>query len=153
MSYECEFVQLQERPTLAVRLHAPVERMSEVLGPAWGKVMAYAGPAGAAPADAPFVAYHNMDMSDLDLEVGFVFARPLPGAGEVVASAIAAGEAVQCVHVGPYDQVGGAYDAIAAFLAEHGRTGGGPSYEFYLNDPQETPSAQLRTRVLMPVLP
>lgn len=150
MNHVCELVDLPARSTLVVRLRTPVERLSEVLGPAWGRVMAYAGPAGAVPADAPFVGYHNMDMRDLDLEVGFVFDRPLAGEDDVRASTIAAGEAVQCVHVGPYDQIGGAYAAIDAYLAAHGRTGAGPVYEFYLNDPQTTPPAELRTKVVFP---
>jgi len=151
MAYQCELVEQQARPTLAVRTRSAVERLPQVLGPAWGQVMARAGKAGAAPSDAPYVAYHNMDMQDLDLEIGCAFAQPLAGEGDVRAGEIPAGKAVQCIHVGPYDQVGGAYRALEAWIAEHGLQHAGPAYEFYLNDPQEVPPDQLRTRVMLPV--
>ena len=92
-----------------------------------------------------------MDMADLDLEIGFPFARPLAGEGDVQASEIPAGKVVQCIHVGPYDQVGAAYGALEAWIAGHGLRHAGPAFEHYLNDPQETPPGQLRTRVVLPV--
>ena len=151
MAYQCELVDEGARPTLVVRTRAPVERLPQVLGPAWGAVIARAGKVGAAPSDAPFVAYHDMDMQDLDLEIGFTFARPLAGAGDVHAGETPAGKAVQCLHVGPYDQLGAAYQALEAWVAEHGLQHAGPAYEFYLDDPQEVPPDQLRTREVLPV--
>lgn len=147
----CELVDLVARPTLAVRRRAPVERLPQVLGPAWALVMACAGKAGAVPVDAPFVAYQSMDMRDLDLEIGFVFERPLAGDGDVLAGEIPAGEAVQCVHVGPYDQLGATYGAMRGWMVERGLRHAGPAREFYLDDPQDTPPAELRTLVLLPV--
>ena len=149
MAYTCELVDWQAQPALVVRTRAAVERLPQVLGPAWGRVMACAGKAGTTPSDAPFVAYHNMDMQDLDLEIGCTFAQPLAGEGDVVAGEIPASRAVQCLHVGPYDQVGAAYEALQAFIAAEGLQASGPAYEFYLNDPDEVPPAQLRTRVAM----
>ncbi len=151
MAYHCELVEQQARPTLVVRKRAAVERLSEVLGPAWGEVMACAEKTGATPSDAPFVAYHNMDMQDLDLEIGFTFARPLEGNGDVRAGETPEGKTVQCLHMGPYDQVGAAYGAIEAWISERGLQHAGPAYEFYLNDPFEVPEDQIQTRVVVPV--
>jgi hypothetical protein len=58
------------------------------------------------------VADHNMDMRDLDLEIGLAFDRPLAAEGEVQTGEIPAGRAVRCVRVGPYDRVGSAYEAV-----------------------------------------
>ena len=151
MTYSCELVDRPAQPTLVVRTRTAVERLPQVLGPAWGRVMACAGKAGAAPSDAPFVAYHNLDMQDLDVEIGFAFARALEGEGDMQASEIPAGQAAQCVHVGPFDQMAAAYEALQAFVAGRGLHPAGPSYEYYLDDPQEVPLEQLRTRVVMPV--
>lgn len=136
---------------VVVRTSAAVERLPQVLGPAWGKIMAVAGRAGAEPEGPPFVAYHNADMRDLDLEIGFSFARPFEGEGEVQASEIPAGRAVQCVHEGPYDQLHGTYRAMEDWMAERGLRHAGPAYEYYLNDPQGTPPAELQTRIVIPV--
>ena len=151
MTYSCELVDQQAQRTLVVRTRAAVERLPHVLGPAWGQVMACAKKAGATPSDAPYIAYHNMDMQDLDLEIGFAFAQPLAGEGDVQAGEIPAGQAAQCVHVGPFDQMGAAYEALQAFVAGRGLQPSGPSYEYYLDDPDEVPLEQLRTRVVMPV--
>lgn len=151
MEHSCEIVELEAAPTLVVRTRAPVDRLPEVLGPAWGSIMAIAAAAGEQPTDAPFAAFHNGDMQDLDVEIGFTFARPLAGEGEVQPGTIPAGRAVQCIHVGPYDQLGAAYRAIEAYMAEHGLTSAGPGHEFYLDDPAETAQDELSTRVFRPV--
>ena len=38
---------------------------------------------GKQPAGVPYAAYHNLDMQDMDVEVGFPVSKPLPE-GEVV---------------------------------------------------------------------
>lgn len=151
MAHRCELVELAARPTLVVRTRTAVERLPEVLGPAWGTIMAHAGKTGDAPSDAPFVAYHTFDMTDLDVEIGFTFVRHLEGEGEVQASAIAEGRAAQSIHVGPYQSLRSTYQALEAWMKEQGLEPNGPAYEFYLNDPQDTPEDALETRVLIPV--
>jgi effector-binding domain-containing protein len=151
MAYTCELVDLRAQPALVVRTRTSVERLPEVLGPAWGAIMAIAGKAGAQPTDPPFVAYHNTDMQDLDVEIGMSFAQVVPGEGDVQAGGIAARRAVECVHVGPYAELHAAYRALEAWMAQHGLQPDGPAYEFYLNDPGETAATELRTRVVMPV--
>jgi effector-binding domain-containing protein len=92
-----------------------------------------------------------MDMQDLDLEIGFPFAQQLKGEGEVLASEIPAGKAAECLHVGPYDQLGVAYEALQQWMTANGYTPSGVAYEFYLNDPQSTPAAELQTQVVFPL--
>ena len=151
MTYACELIQRERRPALVVRTRTPVAEMSSVLGPAWGAVMACAAKAGAQPSSPPFVAYHNMDMSDLDIEIGFAVPHPVEGEGDVAAGDIAAGRAAVTLHVGPYDQVGAAYEALQDWMRANDLAPAGPPYEFYLNDPQDTPPDQLQTRVVWAV--
>jgi effector-binding domain-containing protein len=152
MAYSCTLVDRSEQPTLVVRTRASVERLPQVLGPAWGSVMAHASKLGAEPSGPPFVAYHNMDMKDLDLEIGLPFARPMDGEGDVLSARLPAGQAVETVHVGPYDQLGTAYEALEAWMKTNGRVAGGPPHEHYLNDPEDTPPGELRTRIVWPLL-
>lgn len=151
MTYTCSRIEQTAQPTLVVRARTPVERISDTLGPAWESIMAHAGTLGATPSGPPFVAYHNMDMSDLDLEIGFPFAEAIAGSGDVVAGTIPAGPAVETMHVGPYDAVGRAYEALRAWMTEHGQGPAGPAYEHYLNDPHEVAPEHLRTRVVWPI--
>ena len=69
------------------------------------------------------------------------------GAGEVIATETPAGEVAASMHVGPYDKLGGAHDAVHAWRAASGRSFGGCSWEIYgdwHNDP-----AKLQTTVHM----
>lgn len=151
MTHACEVHARDPQPTLAVRTRAPVERLPQVLGPAFGAVMQHAGRLGAAPSGPPYVAYYNMDMQALDLEIGFPFAAALKGEGEVLACEIPGGKLAECLHVGPYDQIGAAYDALQKWIEAKGYTPTGTSYEFYLNDPSTTAPADLQTRVVFPL--
>jgi effector-binding domain-containing protein len=151
MSYQCELLDRSTQPTLTIRTRSAVQNLPQVLGQAWGAIMQYAEPLGFQPCGAPFVAYHNMNMQDLDIEVGFPFAQKLAGHGNIHAGAIAGGKAVTCVHIGPYDQVGGAYEALQKWVGTHSYVPTGVAYEFYLNDPQTTPPAELQTQVVFPL--
>ncbi len=82
MSYQCELVNRSTQPTLTIRTRTAVQNLPQVLGPAYGAILQYAGQLGVQPCGAPFVAYHNMDMQDLDIEIGFPFAQELTGLGE-----------------------------------------------------------------------
>jgi hypothetical protein len=67
MNYQCELLDRSVQPTLAIRTRTAVQNLPQVLGQAYSAIMQYAGPLGAQPCGAPFVAYHNMDMKDLDV--------------------------------------------------------------------------------------
>ena len=56
-----------------------------------------------------------------------------------------------CLHVGPYDKVGEAYQKIGAYLERNGWKAAGPPVEFYLNDPGQVPPEKLETEILIPV--
>ncbi|MCB0248765.1 MAG: GyrI-like domain-containing protein, partial [Anaerolineae bacterium] len=147
-----ELRERQSQPTLVIRTRSAVQDMPQVLGQAWGAIMHYAGQKGLQPSGPPFVAYHNMDMQDLDLEIGFPFAKKLDGAGEVLAGEIPGGKAAGCLHVGPYDQLRAAYKALGKWMEANGYTPAGVAYESYLNDPQTTPPEALQTDIFFPLL-
>jgi len=151
MEYRCEVVERAAQPTLAVRTRTPIERLAQVVGQAYGEVWQYASQLGLQPSGAPYVAYYNMDMKDLDIEIGFPYERELPGKGNVAAGAIPGGKAATCLHVGPYPELGKAYEALHAWMAANGHTPTGVAYEIYLNDPQTTPPAELQTQLVFPV--
>jgi len=151
MSYSCSVEERPLQPTVSVRRRTPVERLPEVIGPAFGAVYGYLMQIGVQPAGAPYVTYHNMDMQDLDLEIGFPVVWALPGQGEVQAGQIGGGRAATCLHVGPYDQLHLAYDALMKWMGENGHVGAGPAIEFYLNDPDAVAPEQLQTQIVLPL--
>lgn len=151
MDYRCELIDRSAQPALAVRTRAPVQSLPQVVGQAFGAVIQAATQQGAQPSGPPFVAYHNMDMADLDMEIGFPFAAKLRGGGEVVTSEIPGGKAAACLHIGPYDKVGAAYEALQTWMQANGHVPSGVAYEFYFNDPGTTPPAELQTQIVFPL--
>ena len=151
MSYPCEIKAQPARPTLTIRATTPVQGLAQLLGRTYGAVAQYLGEMGEQPAGPPFVAYYNMDMQNLDVQVGFACAKKLPGKGEIQAGEIPGGQLASVLHTGPYDQCGLAYEALTQFVQESGRQATGVAYEFYLNDPQQTPPQQLQTLIMFPL--
>ncbi len=152
MEYKCELVEQPAQPIVSIRTRTPVGDMPQVLGNAFGLLMGYFGQQNEYPAGAPFVAYYNMDMQDLDIAIGFPVVRPLPDVGEVHGGEIPAGKAAVCLHEGSYQLIGAAYEALSAWMAEKGYTPTGLVYEYYLNDPEETPEDELLTRIVFPLV-
>jgi len=70
---------------------------------------------------------------------------------EVALERLAEGQCVQVLHVGPYDQVGGAYGLLAEFVAEQGLAFHGRPHEIYFSDPRRVPPERLRTVIRHPV--
>ena len=151
MDFDCKTQTLPAQPVLTVRTHTPVEGLPQALGMAYKRIFEHLQELGQQPAGAPFVAYYNLDMQDLDLEIGFPVAAALPGKGEVLSSEIPERKAATCLYLGPYPGMSAAYDALNGYVAQNGLTINGPIYEYYLNDPSNTPPQELQTEIIFPV--
>ena len=136
--------------TMCIRTHSPVENLKNVLGASFGAIAQHIMSRGGQIIDAPYVAYFNMDMSNLDLEIGFPVAAPLPSAGNIEGSKLSPGRYVTCLYTGPYEEMEPVYKGIADFMQQHELKPTGAAYEFYLNGP-ETPPANLQTRIEFPL--
>ena len=150
-AYLCEVKEQPAQLTLSVRTWTPVQDLPDVLGQAFGAVAHYLADLGEQPAGPPFTIYYNMDMQNLDVEMGFPVARGLPGKGEIQASQISGGKFATCLHTGPYSEVGQAYSALSAWMQENKHEPTGIAYEMYLNDPSETPPEALQTQIMFPL--
>jgi hypothetical protein len=78
-----------------------VDNLPKLLGRVFGAIMAYLGALKKEPGGPPFVAYHNMDMQKLDVEVGFPILGMLPGKKEIQPATIPGGEVPTCMHTEP----------------------------------------------------
>ncbi|MDP2860075.1 MAG: GyrI-like domain-containing protein [Bacillota bacterium] len=151
--YNCEIVEQTAQPVLSIRVMTSVERLPEWLGKAYSSVIRHLAELKEQPTGAPFAAYHNMDMQNLDVEAGFPVAKILPGKGEITARDIEAGEQARCLHTGPYAASGPVYEALTRYISEKGYTPTGVAFEFYLNEPGQTPEDELQTMIVFPIVP
>jgi effector-binding domain-containing protein len=148
MSYKCEIYQQTAQPTLSIRTQVSVEKLPQVLGESYGAIGQYLASLGEAPGGAPFVAYYNMSMEDLDIEAGFPVLKTLPGSGAIQSSQMPAGKFATCLYTGPYQECGSAYETLTHWIQEQGYEPTGVAYEFYLNNPAETPPEELKTQII-----
>lgn len=151
MEYKIELTEQPAQSVLSMRTRTTLKNLPQELGQAYGAIIQYLNEIGEQPGEAAFAAYYNMDMNDMDVEMGFAVARPLAGKGAIKAGEIPAGKQVSCLHKGPYNQMELVYNAMMQWFAEHGHTPTGVAYEFYYNSPAEVPESELLTKIVFPL--
>ncbi|MCL5058422.1 MAG: GyrI-like domain-containing protein [Actinobacteria bacterium] len=151
MNYKCELVEQPAQPVLSIRTRSVVENLPQVFGQAYGAIIKYLSEIGEYPSGPPFAAYYNLDMQDLDVEAGFPVTKALPGKDSIKPGEIPGGKFASCLYTGPYSECEPAYNALTEWIKEKGCTPTGVAYEFYLNDPAQTPESELQTRIMIPI--
>ena len=137
--------------TAVVRAQVPVQDLPAFFSRAYDQVLAAVRSQRAAPVGPPFALYHGMPGVTVDVEAGFPVSQAVPASGDVVPGTLPAGEAVEAVHVGPYDRLPDTYADVQAWMAEHHLSSGPQMWESYLSDPQSEPDpSRWRTLVVVP---
>jgi effector-binding domain-containing protein len=147
----CEAVHQPVQLVLSIRTRCNVDQLSELVGPSYDRIMAYLQELGEQPAGVPFVAYYNLDLQNLDMEIGFPVARELPGKGDIQPRAIPEGTYATTLYTGPYPGLSAVYEALTEFVKSSGQEPSGISYEYYLNSSMDTTPEDLQTRVSFPL--
>jgi effector-binding domain-containing protein len=149
MQIECK--EQNAIPVLMVRTRANMATLPQVIGENYGNIMGYLNELGKQPADAPYTCYHNMDMEDLDVEMGFPVENGLAGKEDIQAGEIPAGKYVTAMYKGPYAGMQKPYDEMFAWMKTEGYEQTGVYYEVYYNSPKEVPEEELLTKIMLPV--
>lgn len=149
MEYVIELVERESIPALAIHKTVDVDHLPHVIASAYEDIAAYLKELGIdeSKLGQAFVAYHNQDMQNLDVEIGFTTDQEYPGYGEVNSEMLPAGSWVSFIHKGPYKEMGKGYAAAQAWIKEHRLTPSGLVYEYYLNAPQAVSEHELMTKV------
>ncbi len=144
-------IKVEERlaqPILSVRTRTSVDKLPQILGETYGAIAQYLGELGECPIGPPFAGYFNMDMQDLDVEIGFPVTRVFDSRDQLKAGQIPPGKAATATYTGPYEQMEPAYNELFLWINDNGYEVSGVVYEFYLNDPATTPPEQLQTQIV-----
>jgi effector-binding domain-containing protein len=151
MEDQMEITTRQEQPTASIRVRTPQAKLKEELGKAFGEVAMLLGKQGSGPAGYPFSMYYNMDMNDLDVEIGFPVAGPVRAEGRMKPSVLPGGRTAMATHKGPYEKFESTYGALAAFMQKSKVQPVGMCYEIYLNDPATAKPDDLLTEIYFPL--
>lgn len=146
-----QIIERKETPTLSVRYRTPVSELPNTMGEMYGEIAAYMGKNRIPFAGSPFIVYYNMDMNDLDVEVGFPLVKPDAGEGRIAGSMLRGGLFATAKHTGPYTTLEGTYNALTAFIKEKGVQTETFMFEEYLNSPEDTPPEKLETVIYFPL--
>lgn len=137
MTYEITLEQRDETPVAVVRARVPHDGIGAFIGGAFGDVLAVLGAEGRAPAGPPFARYRAAPQpGDWEVEAGFPASAPVAASGRVEPETLPGGQVATTVHVGGYDGLAAAYDAVAAWLDAHDLTLTGAPWECYLDGPE-----------------
>lgn len=129
-------VELAARPAAVVRIEGTVADLPRLIGEAFGLTAGAITASGATIAGPPFARYLAFG-GRIEAEVGFPFEGRLVPTERVFEAKLPGGRAVTVTHVGPYDEIGSAWERAQAWMGHQGVTPSGPGWEAYLTGPDE----------------
>ncbi len=149
---EIELQEQKSQPVLSIRMHTSLELLPKLIGENYMKIMSYLNELGETPTDAPYTAYYNMDMKNLDVEMGFPVSKLLPEKGDIKVREIPQGKIVTAMYKGSYSGMEKTYNDIFKWISQNGYNPAGIYYEYYFNSPMEVPESELLTKIVIPVV-
>ena len=148
MSPQVSIESVPARKLAAVRRRVRVGEISQAWRPALDKVWEFLrqNPGLRTDGHNIFLYHHapNRQMP-MDVDFGVEVVRPFAASGEVYLTETPAGRAVSALHVGPYERMGEAHDAIHAWATANHQSFAGTSWEIY-DDWTDDP-AKLETKI------
>ena len=154
MAYDIDQHELRPQPIISVRERLDQARLPAFFGRAFGELYGHLGRHGVPPRGEPFTMYHAFGPDGIDAEVCLPVPTVVPATDRITYRELPAVTVVETLHVGPYDELGQAYQALDEWIDDHGFEAAGPVRERYLNEPGPgVPPATYRTIVQIPIAP
>ncbi len=148
-----EIVEQVGTPTIGIRRTIPVDQMQEFFSDSYGRLFEEIESSNLTVTGAPYGRYRGIPSDTYDVEAGVPIAEPTTSHDDIVAGQLPEVEAVEFIHVGPYDTLRQSYDAMAAWMSEQNIIPEGEMWEMYLTDPTEEPDpAKWETKIVWPVV-
>lgn len=145
-----EILNKRAQPTISIRTRTQVDKLPTLIGTSYEKMSAYLEESGEYLSDVPFVAYHNMDMQNLDVEIGFPVFKELADREDIKSGHIPEGKIIFCMYRGSYSEMEPTYNEMMKWIEDNGYKSSGISYEYYYNGPG-FPESEMLTMIAMPI--
>jgi effector-binding domain-containing protein len=142
MTYQVHIQEAAAQLTGVIRCRASQPQLPQVVPGLCGEVWEFFRKSGLPRPGRHVALYLDKEMN---IEVGVEVAQPFEGNGRVICSSTPAGKVATTAHFGPYNRLGGAYDAIKKWCSEKGYMLTGPAWEVYGHWDEDP--AKLRTDV------
>jgi effector-binding domain-containing protein len=152
MPHDVIVKEIQAQPVSIARAETTPDKIGATYGELIAEVSASLARRSIPMAGPSFGRYFDFSKDHVDMAVGFPVAASVEDDGRVVAGELPGGRVAVVTHVGPYTQIGAAYRAIEAWIAEHGVASAGPPWEVYVTGPAQTSdSSTWRTDIVQPI--
>jgi len=152
MSYEVTVKKLDPQPVVSIRTTCHAAEIGATLSEILPEVFSYLRKQGLYPSGPPFTRYHGFSETQVDIEGGMPVAAAVSGEGRIEGGELPGGEAATTVHMGPYEKLPEAHDALHLWMREEKKEPAGPQWEYYWTDPGKEPDASKRkTELVWPI--
>lgn len=152
MSLAFSIVDREAQPVLSIQTRTSMRDLPEVILQSLASVGETLAERRLQPSGPAFVAYYNLDMHDMLVEIGFPVASAIKSENPVQMRVIPGGPVGMCKYIGSYQELATVYQQLSAYIESQGREPTGVSYEFYINDPSSTPPNELETHIVFPLV-
>jgi effector-binding domain-containing protein len=146
-----DMIEVSETPYLYVSRTCSMdpEDISDSMGGAFGEVWRFMQSRSIAPAGGALSVYHEYHPERMAFRAGFVVDRAdlSKATGPIEGDVTPAGQVLHFVHKGPYRTLRDDYGLMMQHIERLGRAPGAPTWEVYLNGPDDVPEDQLLTEV------
>ena len=124
--------------------------MGSIMGEGYQKLWAYAAQCGKQMSGAPYCKYTNPseDFMRFDIELGIPVSEALPEKDGIYMAKTCEGKAITAMHKGAYKDIEQTYAPMMQYFAENKLEPTGVYYDYYLNNPADTPEPELLTKVV-----
>ena len=150
---EFRLIDVAERPYLYVERTCSMapEEISAAMGDAFQQVYGFMQTHGIEAVNGALSVYYTYQPDSMTFRAGFfISGEDTKKAGApVFADSTPAGKVVTFTHMGPYERLRESYAELMQYLEREGLKPGTPTWEVYLNGPDETPEEELRTEVFV----
>lgn len=151
MTYDIADLREPQRHLAVTRFSTTPDQISTHMAGAFGIVYGYLGRHGIDPLGAPYGCYVMSGPEKWEVRVGCEVEHPITADDSVEPYTLPAGRTLSTVHVGPYEELGKAYEALEARAHELGiELDPAMMWEQYLSGP-EVPPEETRTLIHWPV--
>jgi len=149
-----EIINKESEIAIAIKFEAvEFTKMAKPMIEGYQKLWTYLAKCGKQMAGAPYCKYTNgsENFMKFDIELGIPVNEHLPDQGEIYMSKTCTGKAITTIHKGAYRDIEKTYTPMMQYLAENKLESTGVYYDYYLNNPADTPENELLTKVVFPI--
>jgi effector-binding domain-containing protein len=146
-NYQIAAADLQEQRVACVHGRILTGEIATFLATAYSKVPPATAQQGLRVSGPPYARYRFEKDGTVDVEAGFPVSGAMTRSGDVGPGTLPGGHVLTTLHVGGYNELGDAYDALETHLIANGYEPVGAAWECYLDGP-EVPEP--RTKVYQP---